>query len=179
MHVVAACMGQGGHPARTGCSDTPSRCPSPGLGCGGLGAAAGGSNRGGSAPTDGPAYPRLPTQPHNPPGVIPYALADEPTSPARAPWAPPATPAQAPLPAPWTHQPQVPVAKAPWQAASAAYPPPPPRRAWAPPASRQLTIEVYGLSPDTMTTTAVREALRAHLESAKHVPVLSLRRGYE
>ena len=47
------------------------------------------------------------------------------------------------------------------------------------PASRQLTIEVSGLSPETMTTAAVRDALRAHLGSARQIPLLSLQRGYE
>ena len=45
-----------------------------------------------------------------------------------------------------------------------------------PPASRQLTIHVSSLSPETMTTTAVPDALRAHLGSAKHDPLLSLQR---
>ena len=47
------------------------------------------------------------------------------------------------------------------------------------PASRQLTIEVSGLSSETMTTSAVKDALRAHLGSTEFVPLLSLQRGYE
>ena len=47
------------------------------------------------------------------------------------------------------------------------------------PASRQLTIEVSGLSPETMTTAAVRDALRAHLGSARQILLLSFQRGLE
>ena len=47
------------------------------------------------------------------------------------------------------------------------------------PASRQLIIEVSGLSPETMTTSAFRDALRAHLGSVQFVPLPSLHYGYE
>ena len=94
-----------------------------------------------------------------------------PPAPAPAPWAPPATPAQAPQPAPWAHLPQTPVV-------AGGKPPPPPLEARVgSPASRQLTIEVPGLSPETMTTSAVRDAVRAHLGSTKFVVLLSLRHG--
>ena len=47
------------------------------------------------------------------------------------------------------------------------------------PASRQLSVRVSGLSPETMTSAAVQDALRAHLGSARQIPMLSLQRGYE
>ena len=50
-------------------------------------------------------------------------------------------------------------------------PPPPPETRIGSPASRQLIIEVSGLSPKTMTTSVVQDALRAHLGSTKFVPL--------
>ena len=47
------------------------------------------------------------------------------------------------------------------------------------PASRQLVIDVSGQNPETMTTIAVRDALRAHLGSTKFIPRHCLQRGYE
>ena len=122
-----------------------------------------------------------PPTPEYPPGHTPHLVSFPmscPTSPAPAPWAPPATRAQAPQPAPWTHQPKVPATTAPWQAACAA-PAPPPETRMGSPASHQLIIEVSGHSPETMTTMAIRDALQAHLGSAKHVPLPSPLRGYE
>ena len=43
-----------------------------------------------------------------------------------------------------------------------------------PPASRQLIIEVSGLTQETMTTRAFRDSLWAQLGSAKHIPLPSL-----
>ena len=142
----------------------PPRSPSPSPGSGGLGAGAGGINHGGSAPTDCPAYPPVAARPHTPRGVVPYALADKPgpgpVGPAGYPSpSPPAGPMDAPAPGPGRDGPPA--------GGMRGLAPPPPETRMGSSAYRQLTIEVSGLSPETMTTTAVPDALRAHLGSAK------------
>ena len=58
-------------------------------------------------------------------------------------------------------------------------PPPPRATRMGSPDSCQLIIEVCGLSPETMSSSAVRDTLRVHLGSTKFVPLPSLEHGYE
>ena len=56
--------------------------------------------------------------------------------------------------------------------------PTPEARAKSPP-SREFTIEVCGLTPETMTPAAVRDSLRAHLGTNMHLQAHSLQRGHK
>ena len=60
-----------------------------------------------------------------------------------------------------------------------AQPPPPPWMRMGTPASRQLTIEVSGLRPETLTTTAVPGRPVGPYGVARQVLLLSLQRGCE
>ena len=163
-NVIAARLGQIGNRACARSNGAPS--------CG-LGAGSGGSVHASGTPADGPATPPIPARPLPPPSVVPYPLADSPTSgPLACVDFPRPTPATSPLPAPAPLR----LAAAPCKAAYA--PLPPPEAQMGSPASRQL-VEVTGLNPDTMTIAALRDALRGNLGSTKFVVQPCLQRRYE